>query len=257
VSARCITLLTDFGTRDGYVAAMKGVITDLCHETIIQDASHDIAPGDVTGAAFALRRYWRIYPRETMHIVVVDPGVGSARRALAVRADDRFLVGPDNGVLSLALRDAESWKAVAITNREMILPNPSSTFHGRDVFAPAAARLACGRALSTFGDPVEDIVQLNAPKPRAELNYVEGEVVYIDRFGNLVTNMPAATLPPKANVTLDGKAIGLVRSTYAEVKPGEAVAVINSDMVLEIGVRDGNAASILAVAQGTKVRAGN
>jgi S-adenosylmethionine hydrolase len=144
-----VTLLTDFGTRDGYVAAMKAVLASLAPDAQVADAAHDLAQGDVHGGAVALLRYWRLYPPGSVHVVVVDPGVGTRRRAVAVRADGRFLVGPDNGVLSWALGEARRKRAVEIHQPVVGAPDASATFHGRDVFAPAAAYLARGHAPRT------------------------------------------------------------------------------------------------------------
>src|SRR5688572_28070512 len=139
-----ITLLTDFGTRDGYVAALKALIDSICPTAAIDDASHDLPPGDVVHAAFTLRRYWKLYPPGTIHLVVVDPGVGSERRGLAAAAEDRVLIGPDNGVLALAWREARGVSVVSLNNPRFQREERSATFHGRDVFAPAAGHLACG-----------------------------------------------------------------------------------------------------------------
>src|SRR5215207_4722490 len=180
-----ITLLTDFGTADGYVAELKGVLLSSASEALLVDLSHEIPPQDIETARLAVARYWRRFPAGTVHVVVVDPGVGSARAALAVDSDDRFLVGPDNGVLSPSL--------LAGGARAVSLPVPAvaaATFHGRDVFAPAAARLALGAPIDTLGAACHDPVIRRTPEARrGENGAVLGEVIAIDRFGNAISNL--------------------------------------------------------------------
>jgi S-adenosylmethionine hydrolase len=248
-----ITLLTDFGTRDGYVAAMRGTIAAIAPEAIVDDASHEIAPGDVRDAAFALSRYWKRYPNGTVHVVVVDPGVGGARRTLAVNADDRLLVGPDNGVLSQAIRSASYCRIVHVTRAEFLASDISSTFHGRDIFAPVAAQLARGVQLDLLGPTVSDPVMLELPMAVASQRHVRGEVVYVDRFGNLISNIPAELVQDDLEVKLEGHTVGVVRRTYSEAPSGDPLAIVNSDGVLEIAVRDGRADETLRVGRGARV----
>jgi S-adenosylmethionine hydrolase len=226
------TLLTDFGTRDGYVAAMKGVIAQIAPSAHVEDASHDIPQGDVLMAAFALRRYWRCYPTGTVHIVVVDPGVGTDRAALAIQAEGHFFVGPDNGVFTFIPPGAM-----------VTLPTParsSRTFHGRDVFAPAAARLLSGAALADVGEQTFVRVELELPS--------EPRIISVDRFGNLITNVTEA-----CDVEINGRIVK-VASTYGEVAAGALLALINSEGLLEIAVRNGSAAETLGVSRGAEVR---
>ena len=233
-----ITLLTDFGTRDGYVGAMKAVIARSCPTAIIDDISHDTAPGDLFGASYALTYYFDIYPENTVHVVVVDPGVGSARRAMAARVDGRFLVGPDNGVFSEMI-------GAGAEVRELVIPQWSShTFHGRDVFAPAAAQLACGFPFDQIGPPIVDCVKLELPPFSRE----RGQIIYIDHFGNLITNVSEA---PRS-VRIGEHDVELKR-TYADVEPRALLALMNSRGLLEIAVRDGNAAEQLRVRRGAAV----
>ena len=238
-----ITLLTDFGTRDGYVAAMKGVIASHMPDALVDDASHDIRPGDIEEAAWALGAYWRRYPEGTVHVVVVDPGVGTARRALVAEADGRFLVGPDNGVLTWALRAA--WRVGDL--REIAAERPdelSATFHGRDLFAPAAARLAAGAAHAALGPPALGMVRLHWPEPVRTRALLEGVVLHVDRYGNLVTNIPAE-LVKDSNALLVGERTVAIRRTYADVPPGELLGYVGSRNLLEVAVRDGSAAEII------------
>ncbi len=247
-----LTLLTDFGTADGYVAAMKGMIAAICPEAAVDDASHDVPPGDIEAGAWALWRYWRLYPPGTVHVVVVDPGVGSARKALAVRADERWLVAPDNGVLTRVLDEAAAWTAVAISERRYLREPVSRTFHGRDVFAPAAAHLAAGVALEALGSPVADPVRLSLPRFTITPEGITGAVVHVDRFGNLVTNIPE-TWAAAGRVVVGGRELGAIRQTYAEVAPGELLALIGSAGLLEISVRDGSATVLLGLTRGAEV----
>ena len=254
---RRITLLTDFGTADGYVAAMKGVIADICPDAVMDDASHDLRQGDVEAAAWALAAYWRLYPAGTVHLIVVDPGVGSDRRALAVQADGRFLVAPDNGLLTPVLDAAERVEAMhALESVEHRRAQVSQTFHGRDVFAPAAAHLAAGLPIERLGAAVQEPVRLEFSSPVVSEGVVLGRVVHVDRFGNLVTDIPADRLPPGATVHVAGRSVGAVRGTYADVERGLPLALIGSSGQLEIAVRDGNAAGVLGVGKGTGVKVG-
>lgn len=256
MSTTRITLLTDFGTADGYVAAMKGVIASICPDAAIDDATHAIPQGDVAAAAFALARFWRLYPPGTVHVVVVDPGVGGDRRAIAARADGRLLVAPDNGVLSRVFA-AEAPDAIVSLDDPSYHRTPvSATFHGRDIFAPAAAHLARGEPPAALGSPVDDPVGLPWPSPsRGRDDEVIGEVVHVDRFGNLITNLPAAWTRRAREVRVGDVGIGPTRRTYADVERGELVALIGSLGLLEVSVRDGSAAERLGAVRRTPVTA--
>lgn len=245
-----ITLLTDFGTFDGYVAAMKGAIAEIAPSALVDDASHDIYPGDIVGAAHALRRYWRLYPEGTVHLVVVDPGVGSARRAIAVEADGRFFVGPDNGVFTFVLTDAKQSTVIEITNDRYSREHISHTFHGRDVFAPAAAHMAAGTAPRHLGPVITDPVTIAAPPPLVTESAVHGEILNVDRFGNLLTNIGADLVRPGAMLEFAGETLRIV-GTYADAEDGETIGLINSDGVLEIAMRDAHAADTLGAGRGS------
>lgn len=241
-----ITLLTDFGTADGYVAELKGVLVSLAPGSALVDLSHDVARHDVDGARLAVARYWRRFPPGTVHLVVVDPGVGSSRAALAVASDGRFLVGPDNGVLSPSLLAPGAW---AVT-----LPVPADaapTFHGRDVFAPAAAALARGVPLDSLGPVTPDPVIRRTPEAvREPGGLLRGEVIAIDRFGNAITNLVSASATA---VIAAGQTIPVSR-TYADVGPGAPIAMVGSSGLLEIAIRDGSAADVLGLTRGSPVR---
>ncbi len=240
-----ITLLTDFGTADGYVAEMKGVILTRAPEAALVDVTHDVRPQDVEGGRLAVARYWRRFPAGTVHVAVVDPNVGSARAALAVESDGRFLVGPDNGVLSPAL--------LVTGARAVTLPIPSRaapTFHGRDVFAPAAADLALGATLDAIGSPALEFVVRRTPEPRRLADgSVEGQVITIDRFGNAVTNLLGLRA---RSIEVNGTLLPLRRS-YAEVPEGEPVALVGSTGLIEIAVRDGSGATAMGLERGSVV----
>ena len=240
-----ITLLTDFGTADGYVAEMKAVLLSAVPDATLVDVSHDIAPQDTEGARLALARYWRRYPPGTVHLVVVDPGVGTTRAALAISSSGRFLVGPDSGVLSPALV-APGSELVRLT----IPAGAAPTFHGRDVFAPAAARLAIDPRLQPLGEPVAEAVVHRTPEPhRRNDGSIVGQVIHVDRFGNAVTNLVGAHGGP---VEVADRVLPLLR-TYADAQTGQLLAVTGSSGLVEIALRDGNAAKALGLARGAPV----
>jgi S-adenosylmethionine hydrolase len=240
-----VTLLTDFGTADGYVAEMKGVILSIAPQAQLVDASHDIPAHDVEMARLTLARYWRRFPQGTVHVVVVDPGVGSSRAALAVESDGWKLVGADNGVLSPALLVAGA--------RAVGLPVPATaapTFHGRDVFAPAAAQLASGASLDSLGSVQLDPMVRRTPEPVREPDgSIRGEIIAIDRFGNLVTNLAGLRL---GVLMVRGQVVPVLR-TYSDVPSGKALALIGSSGLLEIAVRDGSADVALGAERGVEV----
>ncbi|MEP7384240.1 MAG: SAM-dependent chlorinase/fluorinase [Gemmatimonadota bacterium] len=240
-----ITLLSDFGTADGYVAEVKGVLLSLARDAHVVDLTHEIPPQDVELARLTIARCWRRFPAGTVHLAVVDPGVGTARDCLAVESDGRFLVGPDNGILSPALLLAGA-RAVSIA----VPPSASYTFHGRDVFAPAAAALATGAPLDTLGEPVDaPIILRTREATRREDGAVLGEVIAIDRFGNAITNLLGA----RTGVVAAGGRPVPIRTTYADVAPGAAVAISGSTGLLEIAVREGSAATMLGLSRGSTI----
>jgi S-adenosylmethionine hydrolase len=242
---RIITLLTDFGTADGYVGEMKGVILSAIPDVMIVDITHALAPQDIDSARLTLARVWRRFPRGTIHVVVVDPGVGTERTAMAVESDGRLLVGPDNGVLSPALLNP-GVRTVALA----IPPDASPTFHGRDVFAPAAAALARGRSVDSLGSPYAGAILRRTPEPRRiESGHIAGEVILIDRFGNAVTNLVGRR---DMLVEINGREIPIVR-TYSDVESGSPLALVGSNGLIEIAVRDGSAAAELQIARGDQI----
>lgn len=246
-----ITLLTDFGTSDPYVGEIKGVLASLTPSSSLVDLTHDIAPGDVRAAAYILGRVWRRFPPGTIHLVVVDPGVGTTRAALAARFDGHFFVGPDNGVLTPVLPpDGEP---------PVGLPTPADaapTFHGRDLFAPAAAALAEGSPLLSLGPRLGRAPERLIPaEPHHEGKSLIGEIVYVDRFGNLITNLTPETVPDYATFEVEDTDLGPLRRTFGDVPTGGLLAYLGSGGAVEIGVRDGSAARRLGIGVGGTVRA--
>lgn len=244
-----ITLCTDFGTGDGYVGEVKGVLATLAPGVPIIDITHEIPPQDVEAARLAVARYWRRFPVGTVHLVVVDPGVGTGRAGLAVASDGRCLVGPDNGVLSPALFALDA-RAVQLVEP----PAASPTFHGRDVFAPVAAQLAMGVPLDALGEPMRDPIRRRTPPPlRRSDGALEGEILTFDRFGNAITNLvPSRPVAGCASVQLMGQVIPVVR-TYADVPPGAPLALVGSSGLVEVAVRNGSAAVRFGMARGQVV----
>ncbi|MDP3775620.1 MAG: SAM-dependent chlorinase/fluorinase [Gemmatimonadales bacterium] len=244
-----VTLLTDFGTADGYVAEMKGVLLRAAPGIVLVDLTHDISPGDIESGAYVLGRAWNAFPEGAVHVAVVDPGVGTTRRGLAAEVGGHRFVAPDNGLLS--------W--VFETGPTMIVslpvpPKASRTFHGRDLFAPAAARLALGAGLADLGGKVEDAVRLPRPTPVREGRDLVGVVVHVDRFGTLITNIPGARVAEDATVRIGPYDLAL-RSTFDDVPSGDPVAFVGSGGAVEIAVRDGRADSALGASRGAGVRA--
>ena len=254
--SRIITLTTDFGIADGFVGVMKGVILGINPTVTIVDITHDIVPQNIEQGAFVFANSFKYFPANSIHVVVVDPGVGSARRPIAAQIGETIFVAPDNGVLSSVLRPSSS--VVHLTKPEYWLPHVSHTFHGRDIFAPVAAHLSLGVPLETLGAPISDWVRLSqcAASWRAG-NEIVGRVAHIDRFGNIVTNigeeMLAAMDRARVDVTIRGKTLTGIKSTYSMVGEGEPLELISSSGHVEIAVRNGNAARMLNAQVGDEI----
>lgn len=248
-----VTVLTDFGSRDGYVAAMKGVILGIAPDARVVDSAHEVEPGDVEAGAWILSQYWELYPEGTVHLVVVDPGVGSERRAIAVLAHGRACVAPDNGVLTRVLDGARDWSAVELTERRYLRSRISSTFHGRDVFAPAAAHLAAGVPLERLGEGIDVPVRLPLERPLREADRLRGRVAHVDRFGNLISDIPASWAGPRWRFQVSERGVGRLQRSYSAVDPGALVVVEGSLGTIEVAVRDGSAARKLGVGRGARV----
>ena len=249
-----ITLTTDFGTRDTYVAEMKGAILSITRAVHVVDITHEVPPHDVLQGALALEAAAPGFPAATIHVAVIDPGVGTARRGLAVASGDQVFIGPDNGLFTPFLGDS-GWRAFELTTTEYRRSTVHQTFHGRDIFAPAAAHLARGLEPARLGPPVADPVRLPWPEVRASEGRVSGTVVHVDRFGNLVTSIHAdaiASLGSGVDVRVAGKRLPIVR-TYGELRRGDAAALVGSSDRLEIAVNAGSAARVLRAGRGAPV----
>ncbi|HUT54678.1 MAG TPA: SAM-dependent chlorinase/fluorinase [bacterium] len=247
-----ITLTTDFGTRDPFVGMMKGVILGIFPEARIVDLTHEIPPHDVAAAAWALKDAARFFPPGAVHVAVVDPGVGSKRRGLALSAQGHLFVGPDNGIFSAFFPPELT---VELNRPELFLPQVSSTFHGRDVFAPIAARLAMGFPLTEMGTQARDLVAINLPEPVRKGDTILGQVVSVDRFGNLVTNIPASMVPPGKSITVhvcNTEATGL-SLCYSDAAENRVMALAGSHGRIEIALKNGSAAQALAANVGAEV----
>ncbi|MGD9906373.1 MAG: S-adenosyl-l-methionine hydroxide adenosyltransferase family protein [Vicinamibacterales bacterium] len=259
MSRPLIALLTDFGTLDHYVGTMKGVMLGICPEATLVDITHDVPPHDVRIAARQLAAACRYFPAGTVFLVVVDPGVGSSRRGLAVDTGDYRFVAPDNGVLGAVLDELPPRRIVELTERKFALPTVSRTFEGRDRFAPAAAWLARGAAITTLGRGVTAPVRLDWPSPTERPDGVDGEVELVDRFGNLVTNIGRAAVERLLrgggiDIAAGGHAVAHLVDTYADVPAGAVCALFGSSDRLEIAVSGGSAAAHLALGTGAAVQ---
>jgi S-adenosyl-L-methionine hydrolase (adenosine-forming) len=255
-AAGLIALITDFGTQDSYVGVMKGVMLTLCSTVQFIDLTHDLPPQDLYAARFTLLSAYPYLPLGTIYLVVVDPGVGTRRRAIAVQTGQGFLVGPDNGVFSGVIAPEPAVKAVELTNPDYWrMPQPSATFHGRDIFAPAAAHLANGVPLEALGrslDP-QSLVRLPLASPSQTTAGWEGVVQYIDRFGNAATTIPSGAVGSGpwsltlGTITLPGAI------TYGNVAPGDALALVGSHGFVEIAVNQGSAQQRYGLIVGDRV----
>lgn len=249
-----ITLTTDFGRRDWFVGTMKGVIFGIAPRATIVDLTHEIPAGNVRVGAFALAAIYRFYPKRTVHVAVIDPGVGSVRRAIAVQTENHFFVGPDNGVLSFALAREKIKTIRQLTNEKFFLKHVSQTFHGRDVFAPVTAHLSRGVPIQNFGPALKDFVHLDGPQPRPTRAGIEGEVVYIDHFGNAITNVPKEMLGSRRwEVCAGRKRLCPVREFYQAVLIGDAVALIGSCGLLEISINGSSAEKRFSLRVGSRI----
>lgn len=268
-----ITITTDFGTRDGYVGTMKGVIAGIAPGVPCIDITQEIPPQDVRSAAYVLWTALPYFPPESIHVVVVDPGVGTARRPIAARTPWGTLVGPDNGVFSYVWEAAPPTLIVELANPAYRNITVSNTFHGRDIFSPAAAHLARGVPLAELGPEVTDPARLPAPILTVTDTTIAGEVIYIDHFGNAITSIgrlvwdggllsldPAFGEAPagiinagRVRVLVAGRDLGPVRRTYGEVAPGEPLALVGSEGLLELAVNRGHSAQALGLVIGDPV----
>jgi S-adenosyl-L-methionine hydrolase (adenosine-forming) len=256
-----ITLTTDFGLNDHYVGTIKGVILNIVPDVQIVDISHSVQAFDVLDGALTIAQSYSYFPSGTVHLVVVDPGVGTARRPILVTSDRHHFVAPDNGVLSMVYAREERLHIRHVTAEHYSLQPVSNTFHARDVFSPVAAWLAKGVDPEKFGDEISDFVRFNAPKPKAmDANTLRGVVLKIDRFGNLITNItpqdaPAlfASAPPQFKIRVGKHEITEIHSNYSEGAPGEVFGILGSMGYLEIAADRGSAAKIIGSGKGSEV----
>lgn len=259
IVSRIITLTTDFGTQDAYVGAMKGVMLEINPAVRLVDITHDIAPQDVMEAAYVLRDAACFFPPETVHLAVVDPGVGTARRPVAVRSGNHYYVAPDNGIVPLLLDDAEPEESVVLDRPEYWRTGDvSATFHGRDIFAPAAAHLSRGITLAKLGRAIDDLSPMHWALPITDEEGIQGWIAHIDHFGNCITNVSRELFERARNGRtvrcFTGSAIlESLSRTYADVDTGEPLMHFNSGGVLEIAVHAGNAAELLGIRKGDPV----
>jgi len=251
-----ITLTTDFGYKDAYVGAMKGVLLTRSPGSTLVDISHEIPPQDVFRAAWVLRDSVGYFPSGTIHVVVVDPGVGTTRDILVVEWGTQIVVAPDNGVLSLLLQEREDWRCFRLERSDLALASVSNTFHGRDLFAPVAAALASGVCAPEECGSICEPHQFEFPSAILGEGIVEGQILTVDGFGNLITNVDTGhvgSLEGPVKIQIEEHHIDRIVSTYGEAQPGELVALIGSSGWLEIAVVDGSAANKLALTKGTVI----
>jgi S-adenosylmethionine hydrolase len=260
-ATQVLTLLTDFGVQDYYVAAVKGTVLRLAPGTQLIDISHDVAPGDIAAASFLLAAAAPAFPAETVHLAVVDPGVGSRRRILAAATAAGLVVAPDNGLLTPLLEGA---RVHSVERQDLYLAGPGATFHGRDRFGPVAAFLARGGAIAELGPEIADAVRLDRPPPRREPHLLAGVVVHIDRYGNLITDIPAAWLPeapagaetaapPRLVARVGSHTASLLAGHYEEIPRYEVAVLVGSLGTLELAMRGEDLANRWGVAAGSAV----
>lgn len=256
--AGIITLLTDFGTEDSYVGAMKGVILSLHPGATIVDISHRIPPQDVTSGAFVLSHAAPFFPKRTVHMAVVDPGVGGKRNPILIETERYFFVGPDNGIFDMALQREQVKQKILLTNKKYFLRYVSPTFHGRDIFSPIAAYLSLGVDPSLFGKRIQTIKKLEFKQPSIRNGRITGQIIHIDRFGNLITNIDEGLLrrvfKNKAFQTeVDHIIIKKFVPSYAYAKEGDVACLIGGCGLLEIAVKNKSASKALMITIGTQV----
>ena len=254
-----ITLLTDFGTKDHYVASMKGVILNINPQCILIDITHQVNPHDIQKGAFLLANTYSYFPKGTIHLSVVDPGVGGGRKAILLVTQNYFFVGPDNGLFTLIARREKVKQVVVLTKRKYFLPKVSMTFHGRDIFAPVAAHLSLGIKPNVFGYEIGSLEELEFEKPIIKERKLLGEILHIDTFGNLVSNIDEEKLfrfiqSRPFVIRVGREAIYGLKKGYWEGKKGELIALLGSGGFLEISVREGNAQKMLGVKRGDTIK---
>lgn len=258
IKERFITLLTDFGTKDPYAASLKGVILRINPKVDIIDITHDIPPQDIFEAAFTLKCTYKFFPKDTIHIAVVDPGVGGSRKPILIKTKDYMFVGPDNGIFSFIIEEEEEKYIYHLNNKKYHLPVISDTFHGRDIFAPVAAHLSLGVSPDKMGEPMENASVLDIPKPVVKKGKICGTIIHVDRFGNLITNISSHLFNNLVSdnpfeIEVGDRIIKKLNRAYSESNPGELLAIFGSSGLLEISVNLGNCAKELSLGKGDKI----
>ncbi|OLE84972.1 MAG: hypothetical protein AUG07_05460 [Acidobacteria bacterium 13_1_20CM_2_60_10] len=254
-----ITLTTDYGTNDHLVGTLKGVILKINPDVTIVDITHEVAPYDVLDGALAIASAYRYFPARTIHVVIVDPGVGTERRPLLVSGETQYFVAPDNGVLSLVYEQETALLVRHATAEHYFLQPVSKTFHGRDIFAPVAGWLSKGWQSASMGEEISDYKRFALPKPKAADGVTQGTVLRMDHFGNLLTNFRPDDMPDGAlksgtlKMQVNGKEVKRLVETFAQGEPGEPVALVGSSGFIEIAVNKGNAARVVGAGRGAAV----
>ncbi len=249
-----IALLTDFGTKDYFVGAMKGAILSINERASIVDITHEIPPQVVLSASFTLRACYKDFPFKTIFVAVVDPGVGSNRKAILVETENYFFIAPDNGLLSFVFDEEENFRVRELTNQKFFAAKVSRTFHGRDVFARVAAHLSKGLNPTEFGAEIKDFIHIKTVRPRKISGQeIEADIIHIDRFGNLITNLIQTDLPENFTLNINGKVIDKLQSYFAEAERSELFMFLGSAGFLEVAAFQDSAEKLLNVQINQKV----
>lgn len=253
-----VTLSSDFGLQDSYVGTMKGVILRLCPDARLVDLTHQISPQDVLEASLVIENAYPFFPRGTVHLAVVDPGVGTQRRPIVIVGETGYFVGPDNGTFSRILLLEEEWRAFEIVNPAYLLPHISDTFHGRDIFAPVAGYLCRGVAPEEFGPEIDDLVRLDLPEPEIRGARILGSVIHIDSFGNILTNVSRELWSLRVGernfrIAINGRTIDRLQRSYQGADLGRTLAIFGSSNLLEIAVAGGRADRRIGAGKGDAV----
>lgn len=256
---KIITLITDFGTKAGYLGALKGVILKINPEVELVDITHEVNPFDVWEGAWVLNSCYQFFPSGTIFLVVVDPGVGGPRKLLLIKSEDYYFVGPDNGVFSFVYEKEKILEMIHITNEKYFIGKPSSTFHGRDIFAPVAAYISLGVKMDEFGKTASECFKFKIPSPQISKNKIIGEILYVDSFGNLITNINQNLVDKvkrmnSLEIICKGKRTKKISRSYFEGKEKEILALVGSSGFLEISTNQDNAQRILRAKKGDKIR---
>ena len=249
-----ITLLTDFGEKDGFVGTMKGVILSINSKATIIDISHEIPAQDVEAGAFVLNSSYRYFPVGTIHVAVIDPGVGSERKILAVQSDDYFFIAPDNQLLKYIFHSGETLTVVEVLNKQFFLNKISHTFHGRDIFAPVAAHLSTNVGIEQLGQKTKKYDRGIVQQPIITESNISGKIIYSDKFGNLISNIPAELIDkPISIIQIGSTMLNRLSKSYTEVEINQPLAIIGSHGYIEIAIRNGNARQQLSLDRGETI----